>query len=249
MCLAFPVNRFLPRPPGPVPKRRLEIQQSQAVWELNNQHPDAEIRRDRTAIQTAGAVSRGPEQQNVEKEAFHTRPGPRPLPWPPPPPPRPARLAARTEPRPRTSFGARRAFPRASWFVVKGARSGSRPERTSRPQPGPGVWRAAAPAQPGHASAGATSRDARGRLELRPLRAAPSPGCAGPPRGGVGEPRDLDSGVHISAAPVTREPCAVATPVTQEPASLLRPRPFPGRRGASRSAESQLAVGGVLSPH
>lgn len=166
-----------------------------------------------------------------------------------PPPPRPARLAARTEPRPRTSFGARRAFPRASWFVVKGARSGSRPERTSRPQPGPGVWRAAAPAQPGHASAGATSRDARGRLELRPLRAAPSPGCAGPPRGGVGEPRDLDSGVHISAAPVTREPRAVATPVTQEPASLLRPRPFPGRRGASRSAESQLAVGGVLSPH
>lgn len=86
MCLAFPVNRFLPRPPGPVPKRRLEIQQSQAVWELNNQHPDAEIRRDRTAIQTAGAVSRGPEQQNVEKEAFHTRPGPRPLPWPPPHP-------------------------------------------------------------------------------------------------------------------------------------------------------------------
>lgn len=243
MCLAFPVNRFLPRPPGPVPKRRLEIQQSQAVWELNNQHPDAEIRRDRTAIQTAGAVSRGPEQQNVEKEAFHTRPGPRPLPWPPPPtPPRSARSPHRTA----ASHQLRRPPGVPPGFLVCGQRSAERV--TSRKDKSPAArTRRLASSGPRPARPRLCRRHVPGRA--RSLGAAPSPGCAGPPRGGVGEPRDLDSGVHISAAPVTREPRAVATPVTQEPASLLRPRPFPGRRGASRSAESQLAVGGVLSPH
>lgn len=242
MCLAFPVNRFLPCPPGPVPKRRLEIQQSQAVWELNNQQPDAEIRRDRTAIQTAGAVSRGPEQQNVEKEAFHTRPSPAHARCHGRPPPCSARSPHRTA----ASHQLRRPPGVPPGFLVCG--QGSAERVTSRKDESPAArTRRLARSGPRPARPRLCRRHVPGRA--RSLGAAPSRGCARPPRGGVGEPRDLDSGAHVSAVPVTREPRAVATRVTQEPVFLLRPRLFPARRGASRSAERQLAVGGELSPH
>lgn len=160
----------------------------------------------------------------------------------PPPPPRSARSPHRTA----ASHQLRRPPGVPPGFLVCGQRSAERV--TSRKDKSPAArTRRLASSGPRPARPRLCRRHVPGRA--RSLGAAPSPGCAGPPRGGVGEPRDLDSGVHISAAPVTREPRAVATPVTQEPASLLRPRPFPGRRGASRSAESQLAVGGVLSPH
>lgn len=211
MCLAIPANRFLPPPPEPVPKRRLEIQQSQPVWELNNQQPYAEIRRDRTAIQTAGAVSGGLSSEMWRKERF-TRVPSRPTPVAMVAP-LPASRAAGTVPRPRTGLGARWAFPRASWFVVEGSQSGSRPGRMSRPRRGPGVRLAAAPAQPGHASAGATSREASSRTERRPLGAAPGSSGAGP------------------WSPAT---------VIQETASLPRPRPRRARVPATPASPPRL---------
>lgn len=164
----------------------------------------------------------GPEQRNVEKEAFLTRVPSRPT-LVAMVAPLPASLAAGTEPRARTGLGARRAFPWASWFVVEGARSGSRPGRTTRPRRGPGVRRAAAPAQPGHASAGATSREASSRLARRPLGAALGRGGAGPGSPATvtwepaSSPRPRPRHARVPAAPVTREPRAPATPVTQWP--------------------------------
>lgn len=197
MCLAFPENRFLPPPPGPVPKRRLEIQQSQSVWELNNQQPDAGIRRDRTAIQTAGAVSGGPSSEMWRKKRF-TRVPSRPTPVAMAAP-RPSRLAARTEPRPLTGLRARRAFPRASWFVVEGARSGSGKDESRCEEPASGGQRPR-PAPPPQAPRPGT----RGRLERRPL------GLRGAAAG-------RGTGARVPAAPRTREPRVPDTPVAQWP--------------------------------
>lgn len=165
-------KQILPPPPGPVPKRRLEIQQSQSVWELNNQQPDAGIRWDRTAIQTAGAASGGPSSGMWRKKRLARGPaGPTPVamaaplplrgipasPWPPRPPGVPSGFLV---------------CGQASAERVMSRKDESHASRTRRPA-------GSDPAQLGRTSPGATSRDARSGLGRHPLGAAWGRGGAG----------------------------------------------------------------------
>lgn len=176
----------------------------------------------------------GPEQRNVEKEAFHTRPLSAHARCHGRPPPRFARSRHGTP----GSHGPRRPQGVPLGFLVCGGGSAERVTSRKDESPAARTRRPAGsgprPARPGHASAGATSREASSRLERRPLGASLGRGGAGPgspatvTQEPASSPRPRPRHARVPAAPVTREPRAPATPVTQWP--WVRPPHNPGAR-------------------
>lgn len=202
---------FCPPPPGSVPKRRLEIQQSQPVWELNNQQPYAGIRRDRTAIQTAGAASGGRGSALRRKKRFTrvpSRPTPVAMAAPCPAPPRPARGRHATP----ASHGPRRPPGVPLGFLVCGP--GSAELVTSRKDESPvaKTWR----------RAGSGPRPARLRLCRRHVPGSSQSPAEPPSRGGAGEPRARDPGAHVPAAPASLPRPRLGSRVPAAPAPLPR---------------------------
>ncbi|KAM7069187.1 uncharacterized protein WM277_003805 isoform 1-T1 [Molossus nigricans] len=190
---------------GPVPKRRLEIQQSQPVWELNNQQPTRVSAETEQLFRRRGRRA-GAEQRNVEKERLTRGPGAHArCHGRSPPPARNPSLSVASTPAGR-SLGLPGSWSRERRAVRPGRKSRTGPSRTRRP---------AAAAPPSSATSlqapHSGARTVAWSDILWELRGAAVGRGRGAPRLCPGSPASLprrnprrDPGVRVPAAPA---PC------------------------------------------
>ena len=212
LCAWLLAIRFLPAPPGPAPKRRLEVAQSQPVWARDNQQPRRRRRRHRTATETAAGGGDPAQPREVETAARHRASSPRSTPADDAPP---SRGSVCTRPA-AASARAPAGRPPAS-YLWPGARSVSRPGRTSRAAAGT------------RRQAGSGPRPAPGT----PLRAPR-------PRSGCGPRADGEQGWG------ERSPAPAAAPPRERgrlPELPLQPPPLGQRRAGNSGARKQSQRG------
>lgn len=208
LCAWLLAIRFLPAPPGPAPKRRLEVAQSQPVWARDNQQPRRRRRRHRTATETAAGGGDPAQPREVETAARHRASSPRSTPADDAPPP--GAPYARDPPPRRPGRP-----PGVPPLPICGRERGACHVQEGRagPRRGPGVRRAAAPAQPrarlcGRHVPGAgvvpglTGSRGGGRGAQRPQR--PRPARGGASRSFLYSPRRLVNGELATRAPESK---------------------------------------------